>query len=99
MVDDGWKALEAEPELEPVIVEVLVNNAKSLPRNGYGGNGHIVEPGVVNGNSNGHPNEPAEGQQSLFSCEFLPEEPARPQGRSGKAKPSSLSFFDWPTRV
>ena len=45
---------------------------------------------------NGHGEEPAEGQQALFSwAEFLAEEPAQPEGRNGKAKPSSLSLFEW----
>ena len=36
------------------------------------------------------------GQHSLFSCaEFLAVEPAQPQGRNGKPKPSSLSLFEW----
>ena len=88
LVDDGWEAAEAEPEPEPVVVEVHVNGSDS--------NGHVVEPVVVSTNGNGHQQEPAEGQQSLFSwAEFLAEEPAQPQGRNGKAKPSSLSLFEW----
>ena len=80
-MDDGWKAVEAEPELEPVLVEVH-------------GDGQVVEPVVVNTNGNGHHDEHTEGQQSLFSwAEFLAEEPTQPQGRNGKAEPSSL--FEW----
>ena len=83
LVDDGWKVVASEPELEPVVVEVH-------------GNGHIVEPVVVGGNGNGHHDEPAEGQQSLFSwAEFLAEEPAQPQGRTRKPKPASTSLFEW----
>ena len=53
-------------------------------------------PAVVHVLANGHRQEPGEGQQSLFSwAEFLAEEPAQPQGRNGKAKPSSLSLFEW----
>ena len=88
LVDDGWKAVEAEPE--PVIVEVHGN--------GFNSNGQSVEPVVVNGNGSGdgHPEEPTAGQQSLFSwAEFLAEEPARSQGRNGKPKPWSLSLFEW----
>ena len=45
---------------------------------------------------NGYHDEADEGQQSLFSwAEFLAEEPAQPQGRNGKPKPSSLSLFEW----
>ena len=63
------------------------------------GNGHFVEPAVVIGNGH-HSEEPAEGQQSLFSwAEFLAEEPAQPQGRNGKPKPSSLSLFGWALNV
>ena len=85
LVDDGWKAAEAEPEpvveLGPELVEVH-------------GNGPVVEPVAVDGNGNGH--EPAEGQQSLFSwAEFLAEEPAQPQGRGGKPKPASTFLFEW----
>ena len=75
--------VEAEPE--PVVVEVHAND-----------NGHAVEQVVVGSNGNGHSEVPAEGQQSLFSwAEFLAEEPARPQGRNGKAKPASTSLFEW----
>jgi len=94
LVDDGWKAVEVEPEA------VTVNG------NGTNGNGHhdaiehTVElaPGGVhaNGSGNGRHEEPAEGQQSLFSwAEFLAEEPARPNGRNGKPKTASASLFQW----
>ena len=96
LVDDGWKVVDTEP----VAAQVHVN-----------GNGHhdadailpAIEPVTVNslssnGNvSNGHgqQEEPAEGQQSLFSwSEFLAEEPARPR-RNGKAKPAAASLFQW----
>ena len=83
LVDDGWKPVETEAE--PVVVEVHAN-----------GNGHAVEPVEVGSNGNGHSDVPAEGQQALFSwAEFLAGEPAQPQGRNGKSKPSSLSLFEW----
>ena len=89
LVDDGWQAIV---EAEPVVVEVHANGASSLSAIGNGGNGNASEQA----NGNGHHEEPAEGQQSLFSwAEFLAEEPAHPQGRNGKAKPSSLSLFEW----
>ena len=121
LVDDGWKAMAVEPEA----VEVNGNGVNSLPRTGYGGDGHhtngdgfdIIGPTVElavgnnapangNGNSdghaavpangNGHHEEPAEGQQCLFSwAEFLAEEPVKPRGRNGKAKPAAASLFDW----
>ena len=36
LVDDDWKAVEVEPEA----IAVNGNGANSLPRTGYGGNGH-----------------------------------------------------------
>ena len=51
---------------------------------------------TANGNGNGHHEEPAEGQQSLFSwAEFMAEEPVKPRGRNGKAKPAAASLFEW----
>ena len=87
LVDDAWKAIESEPEVEPV-VEVHSNGANS--------NGYVVEPVLVSTNGNSHHDEPAEGQQSLFSwAEFLAEEPSQSQGRNGKRKPASTSLFEW----
>ena len=104
LVDDGWKAVEVEPELATVTVEIHVNG------NGHGdapvpteelvlGNDHHTDSLLSTGNgSNGHgyQEEPAEGQQSLFSwAEFLADEPARPNGRNGKPKTASASLFQW----
>ena len=101
-MDDGWQAVEAEPELAPVAVEVHVN--------GNGRNGHHDAPvptealvptnglsSTGNGSiGNGHHEEPAGGQQSLFSwAEFLADEPAQPRGRNGKPKPAAASLFQW----
>ena len=77
LVDDGWKPVEVEPEA------VNGNGTNSLPRTGYGGNGHHDDgigptvdlvlgngrlPGNGNGNGNGHHDDEApEPQQSLFS--------------------------------
>ena len=92
LVDDGWKAVGVEPG------SVAVNG------NGTNGNGHrdaiehTVElaPGHSQDSGNGHREEPAEGQQSLFSwAEFLAEEPAQPRGRNGKPKTASTSLFQW----
>ncbi len=45
---------------------------------------------------NGNRDEPAEGQQSLFSWAYSEEEePVQPRGREGKPKPFSLSLFEW----
>ena len=98
LVDDGWKAVEVEPE----VVEVNANGANGNGRhaNGVGpsfelvpgGNGHAEA--AVNGNGN-HAETP-ETQQSLFSwAEFMAEEPAKPKGGSRKPQPSSPSLFDW----
>ena len=90
LVDDGWKAVEVAPG--------------SVAVNGKGHHDaieHTVElvpgDGHANGNGNGHhDDEPAEGQQSLFSwAEFLADEPARPNGRNGKPKTASTSLFQW----
>ena len=111
LVDDGWQAVEAEPELAPVAVEVHVNGngnghhdapaptEELVLTNGHhangNGNGHHSLPSAGNG-ANGHSNEPAEGQQSLFSwAEFLAEEPAQPRGRNGKHQPAAASLFQW----
>ena len=106
LVDDDWKAVEIEPEA----IAVNGNGANSLPRTGYGGNGHHddgIGPTVelvlsngrhapVNGNGNGHHEEATEPQQSLSSwAEFMAEEPVKPKGRGGKTQAPSLSLFEW----
>ena len=96
LVDEGWKAVEVEPEA------VAVNG------NGANGNGHhddgigpTVElvPGNgrhANGNGNGHHDDAPEPQQTLFSwAEFMAEEPVKPKGRGGKTQAPSLSLFEW----
>ena len=107
-MDDDWKVVEAEPETASVngnghhsngnghgdgieaTVELVLGNGHHADANGNGkGNG---------ANGDGHRDEPApaEGQQSLFSwAEFLAEEPVKPRGRNGKAKPAAASLFDW----
>ena len=99
-MDDGWKAVEVEPETVQV--------------NGNGnGNGHhdifgpMVELAPVNGHApangngngaNGHHDdgEAEEPQQSLFSwAEFMVEEPVKTKRRNGKPQPASLSMFEW----
>ena len=88
LVDDDWKVVEAEPE------------TASVNGNGHhsNGNGHHANANGNGANGDGHQEEPApaEGQQSLFSwAEFLAEEPVKPRGRNGKAKPAAASLFDW----
>ena len=104
LVDDDWKIVEAEPETAAV-------NGNGHHSNGNGqrdgieatvelglGNGHHANANGNGANGDGHRDEPApaEGQQSLFSwAEFLAEEPVKPRGRNGKAKPAAASLFDW----
>ena len=79
LVDDGWHAVEVEPEL----VEAH--------RNGTNGTSAAVQ--VVS--ANGHHDEAPETQQSLFSwAEFMAEEPQKPK-KNGKPKPATLSMFEW----
>ena len=93
LVDDGWKAVEVEPEA----VEV---NGNGRHADGIGpsfelvlgGNGHAP----ANGNGNDRRDEAPEPQQSLFSwAEFMAEEPVKPKGRGRKPKSSPPSLFDW----
>ena len=100
LVDDGWKAVEVEPEAISVngnghhdhidietSVELLVGG--DLPANG---NGNAPVPA----NGNGHHVEADEPQQSLFSwAEFMAEEPEKPKRRSRKVQPASMSMFEW----
>ena len=100
LVDDGWKVVEVEPQVVAVNGNghhdaiVVAPTVEPVPANGHhaNGNGHAAIP--VSGN--GHYEEPAEGQQSLFSwAEFLTGEPVKPRGRNGKAKPAAASLFEW----
>ena len=108
LVDDGWKAIEPDPEAvgvngrstaatEPCFV--VAPNGNGYDANGIGptvelvpANGHAPAP--VNGN--GYDDEAPEPQRSLFSwAEFMAEEPVKPRGRSRKAQPASMSMFEW----
>ena len=101
LVDEGWKAVEVEPEA-----------VESPPRTGNGtnGNGHqdafdigsTVElvpanghaAASVNRNGNGHHDEAPEPQRSLFSwAEFMAEEPVKSKGRSWKPQHAAASLF------
>ncbi len=108
LVDDGWKSVEVTPEaigvngnshhtngdgfdiIGPTVELAVGNNA---PANGNGNSdGHTAVPA----NGNGHHEEPAEGQQSLFSwAEFLAEEPGKSKGNSRKPQPAAASLFEW----
>ena len=82
-MDDGWKAVEVEPEA----VEVNGNG-----RHDANGNGPSFE--LVPGN--GHYDEAPEPQQSLFSwAEFMAEEPVKPKSRRRKPQPATPSLFGW----
>ena len=87
LVDDGWKAVE----IEPTVVETHRNG------NGNAANGvELVMGNDRHANGNGHHEEAAEGQQSLFSwAEFMAEEPVKPKGRKRKAQPAATSLFEW----
>ncbi len=86
LVDASWRPVEVEPQA------VEVN-----------GNGHhdalgpAVELVPVNGNNgNGHNEDAAEPQRSLFSwAEFIAAEPDKPKGRKRKPQPASMSMFEW----
>ena len=102
LVDGDWKVVEVEPD-----AAVVNGNGHRSNGNGHGdgiegtvelvlGNSHHANANGNGANGNGHHEEPAEGQQSLFSwAEFLSEEPVKPRGRNGKAKPAAASLFDW----
>ncbi len=99
LVDDGWKAVEVEPEA------VAVNG------NGHHANGHddlsgvgpTVELAPVNGHgpadgngANGHHDDEAdEPQQSFFSWAEFMAEPVKPKRRNGKPQPATMSMFEW----
>ncbi len=107
LVDDGWKAVEVEPETIAVNGnghhanghdDLFGPTVELAPVDGHtpaNGNGHAPAP--VNGNgANGHHEEAEEPQQSLFSwAEFMAEEPVKPKRRNGKPQPASLSMFEW----
>ena len=106
LVDDGWKAVEVEPET------ISVNgNGNGHQANGhdlfgstvelFSDNGHV--PANDNGNGHApipvnarHNDEAEEPQQSMFSwAEFMAEEPVKPKRRNGKPQASTMSMFEW----
>ena len=105
LVDDGWKAVEIEPEAVAVngnshhaggigpTVELVLGNGRHANGNGAG-------RAAVPVNGNGRHEEAAEGQQSLFSwAEFMAEEPVKPKGRKPKSQSATLSMFKWALTV
>ena len=104
LVDDGWEAVEIEPET----VEVNGNGTNGhhdpfgptvelVPANGHTANGNGHAPAPVNGhNGNGHHDEAEEEQQqSLFSWAEFMAEPVKPKRRNGKPQPATMSMFEW----
>ena len=90
LVDDGWKAVEIEPE------------AIAVDSNGNGHHVDGIRPTVelvpANGhttNGNGHHDESEELQQSLFSWSEFMAEPVKAKGRKSNAQAPSLSLFKW----
>ena len=104
LVDDGWKAVEVEPET----IAVNGNGTNGHHANGHDepfGVGPTVELAPVNGhapvpvNGNGtnghHDDEAEEPQQSLFSWAEFMAEPVKPKRRNGKPQPATRSLFEW----
>ena len=79
LVDDGWRTVEAEPEVVGVHwsgAGVAVEEAA---------NGHAAQPEET----------PETQRSLFSWAEFMADEPAEAQRRSRKPKPSSLSLFEW----
>ena len=105
LVDEGWKTLDVEPEVNgsngngrhnatgiEQTVELVLENGHHTNGNG---NGHANVPINGNGANDLHPEVP-EPQKALFSwADFMTEEPVKPKGRSRKPQPASTSLFEW----
>ena len=105
LVDEGWKTLDVEPEVNgsngngrhnatgiEQTVELVLENGHHTNGNG---NGHADVPINGNGANDLHLEVP-EPQKALFSwAEFMTEEPVKPKGRSRKPQPASASLFEW----
>ncbi len=79
LVDDGWKAVEPEPETATVD-----GNATGM--------GLVVEPVPDNGS---HDEDREPQQTLFSWAEFMADGPVKPRGRSRKSQPASLSMFEW----
>ena len=95
------KIVNGEAEDEAETVEAVFAQARDAEANAEeylvddGWKAVKVESEVVL-NGNGHRDETAGPQQSLFSwAEFMAEEPVNSKGRGRKPQPSSLSMFEW----
>ena len=105
LVDDGWKAVEVEPETIAVNgngtnghhanghddLFIFGPTVELAPVNGNGTNGSGHAPVPVNGNgvTGHHDDEADEPQQSLFSWAEFMAEPVKPKRRNGKPQPAS----------
>ncbi len=90
LVDDGWKAVEVEPETVPV------NGNGSGHDDPFGPMVELIEvEGQTPANGNGHHGEAGEPQRSLFSWAEFMAEPVEPKRRNGKPRPATLSMFEW----
>ena len=89
LVDDGWRPVEAEPEVIPV------NGSGNGLHDDPFGLGPTVELVPANG-TNDRNDGASEPRQTLFSwAQFLAVEPVRPKGRNGRPQPASMSMFEW----
>ena len=101
LVDEGWKAVEVEPEAVETHRNGNSHHAKGVGPSvelvmGNGRHANGAGRAAVPVNGKGHHEEAAEGQQSLFSwAEFMAEEPVKPNDRGRKAQPATASLFDW----
>ena len=108
LVDDGWKAVEIEPEVLPVNGngtnghhanghdDLFGPTVELVPSTAHTSNGNGHAPVQVNGNgANGHHDEEPEPQRSLFSWAEFMAEPVKPKRRNGKPQPASMSMFEW----
>ena len=94
LVDDGWKAVEVEPET------VEVNGNGDHDAIGIGPTVELVPANGRHANGNGHSDEAPEPQQTLFSwAEFMAEEPVKLKGQSRKPQSATLSMFEWALTV
>ena len=105
LVDDGWKAVEVEPETLAANgngnghghgSDIFGPTVELVPSPAHASNGNGHAPAPVNGHSgNGHHDEAEEPQQSLFSWAEFMAEPVKPKRRNGKPQPASMSMFEW----
>ncbi|MDE2885932.1 MAG: hypothetical protein OXO53_12695, partial [Chloroflexota bacterium] len=79
LVDDGWQAVDVEPETATVDGDAI-------------GIGPTVEPVQDNGH---HNEEPEPQQTLFSWAEFMADGPVRPNRRRCKPQPASLSMFEW----